>query len=546
MQPINRRDFLKLASLAGVAVVAAACAPAAPVAPQATDAPQATEAPQASWQGDIEFYAQLYTPTSAMPNPDPDAAKREAMAILAEEWQDLHPGVNLIFFQAPAEVTYTEWINTQLIGGTGPDIFWLWLGSLGSFADEGKTIPLNDYLQLPNKYMPEDTTPWGQHFKSPFQTSFSTKGQWGGVPLDLVSTGVFCNKDMFKSVGIDLDTEILPEIGSPKDWATLLRWCQTFVDAGYYAFFVSLNDPGGWLPRVLMGQLFWRFTDAFDVLNYHPNTPQEHQQGIISQEEVIMQYACNGWKPFEEEATRTYFELMKQLASYFPPGTATMTDSSDGAQPASASDLFMQNQLAMLWDGSWQLGPFLQDDRRKFEFSSFWMPPITKETSELAHDPVILPIGVGGYGSIAYGINRKCLAKGNVDTCVDWLMYITTPEHDEMIVNEVPSMVPAHKKAKSLPEVESMFVGETRLVGGGRRPWNPLAWWFGYADNKYGDTLKRETDLYLLDEQDLDQFMANMEAAAQEDLPNTLRSAAIQYSEDGSWDLTQWPCQPAL
>ncbi|MHB1356023.1 MAG: ABC transporter substrate-binding protein [Anaerolineae bacterium] len=567
---MKRRDFLKISALAGVAVVAAACAPTAvpatavpaTAAPKATDAPKATEAPKATaapkateapkatvvptkagFQGEIEFYAQAYTPTSTLANPDPKAPKREAMAVLAKEWMDLHPGVKFTFHQgAPSGQNYTGgWLNTQLIGGTGPDMFWIWLGSLNQFADEGKVVPINDYLELPNKYTPEDKTPWKNTFKSPFQTSFSPKGQWGGVPLDLVSTGVYVNVDMFKSVGIDLAKEIVPELGSPKDWATMISWCKKFKEAGFFAFSMSGYILEWWLQGVLGDQLFWNLTPEFDKLNYYENRPMAFQKDMISQEEIVMQYMCNNWKAFDEPATRTMFEIFKDLSLYMPEGFVAAD-----TMWSAAWDLYLQNKLAMFWDGSWRVGSIMQDDRRKFEFSSFWLPPLTKETTPLAKDPPLLPIGVGGYGSLSYGIHRKCISKGNVDECVDWLMFITTPKNDEMIVNEIPSFIPSNKKAKSLPEVENLFVGETRLVAGAGHPWPaPMGWFSGY-ESKFTDTFKRELTLYLLDEQDMDTFMANLEAGAQESVPALIRGAAIQYSKDGNWDLTQWTCQPAV
>ena len=574
---MKRRDFLKISALAGVAVVAAACTPtatptaaptvaskatevpkattaattAATAVPKATEVLKATEKPKVGFQGEIEFYAQAYTPTSTQPNPDPKAPKHEAMAMLAKEWEDLHPGIKFTFFQAPAGVDYVGWLTTQLIGGTGPDMFFIQLAALNLYADQGKVVPLNDYLELPNKYTPEDKTAWKNTFKSPFITSFSPKGQWGGVPVDLVATGIYCNVDMFKSVGIDLTKEIVPELGSPKDWATLISWCKKLKEAGFFAFFTySATGEGGagWIHRVLIDQLFWSLTPTFDKLNYHKETPMTGQEGVVNQEEVIMQYACNNWKPFEEPATRTECEIIKDLTQYMPAGFAG-EDMTIGA-----FDLFLQGQLAMFWDGSWSVGPIMQDDRRKFEFSSFWLPPLTKATTPLAKDPPILPIGVGGYGSLSYGIQRKCIDKGDVDACVDWLMYITTPKNDEKIVNEVPSFIPSNKKAKSLPEVENMFVGETRLVGGATigHLWPTIAGyssapgWFGYADNKFNDTFGREMTLYLLNEQDLDTFMAHLDAGAREEVSETIRSAAIQYSKDGSWDLTQWTCQPTV
>ncbi|MCE5258698.1 MAG: extracellular solute-binding protein, partial [Chloroflexi bacterium] len=311
------------------------------------------------------------------------------MAILAESWMDLHPGITFKFhLGAPSGQDYTgSWLNTQLIGGTGPDMFWIWLGTLNSFADQGKVVPLNDYLELPNKYTPDDTTAWKMTFKSPFQTTFSDKGQWGGVPLDLVSTGVYCNVDMFTAVGIDLKNEIVPEYGSPKDWATLIEWCKKIKDAGFFAFSLSGYILEWWLQGVLGDQLFWNLIPQFDSLNYHEQTPKQFQEGLVSQEEVVQQYLCNNWKAFEEPGTITMFEIFKDLSLYMPEGFVNAD-----TMWSAAWDLYLQGTLAMFWDGSWRVGSIMQDDRRKFEFSSFWLPPLTKETTPLAKDPPILPI----------------------------------------------------------------------------------------------------------------------------------------------------------
>ena len=237
---MKRRDFLKISALASIAVVAAACTPtatptAAPsvapkatdvpkatavpttaptAAPKATEIPKATEVPKVVFQGEIEFWAQTYTPTSAVNNPDPKAPKYQAMDILAKEWMASHPGTKLTFFAAPSNA---DWLTVSLIGGTGPDVFVnAPLSLLSQWADEGKVVVLNDYLELPNKYTPEEKTPWKNTFKDPFLSEFSIKGNWGGIPINLVATGVYCNADMFKSVGIDLKKEIVPELGSPK------------------------------------------------------------------------------------------------------------------------------------------------------------------------------------------------------------------------------------------------------------------------------------------------------------------------------------------
>ena len=563
---MKRRDFLKISALASVAVVAAACtttatptaAPAvtlkatevpkataipttAPTAaPKATEVPKATVVPtKVGFQGDILFYAQYYTPTSETTNPDPKAPQIEAMKTLSTQWMDTHPGINLMFLQPPAG-DYATWIQTQLIGGTGPDIFWYWLGTLHQWVDDGKTVSLNDYLEMPNRYIPEDKGAWKNTFKNPFLDSYSAKGNFGGVPENMNSTGIFANVDMLKSVGIDVKAEIVPELGSPKDWATMISWCQKLKDAGLLAISAGIGlIQQWWITGVMSDQFMNSWIAKYDGLNYHNQTPQKLQKGIISQEEFLQAYFCDKLDPFADPGVRDMFRVIKDWTQYMPVGFA-------GEDLGNPLDLFLTNQLAMYWQPARLLGTVLQDNRRKFEFTSFWVPPVTKATSEFVPDPPYLPIGVGGFGSVSYGLNQACISRHNVDECVDWLMFITTPKNNEMIVNEVPSFIPSIKQARALPEVENLFIGETRLVSGGQHPVYSPYGWFGYQESKWTDALIREETLYFLGESTEDTFFANLKAAAEPMAKDVIRRAAAQYTPNSPWDLTQWKCQPAV
>jgi len=526
----------------------AACAQATPVPPaaDATAAPKATDAPKdteptavpaaTGYQGKIEMYAQSFTPTSALENPDPKAPKYTALDVLAREWEELHPGVEMGFYVFTGD-DYWGWLSTQLIGGTGPDMFWI--ATPAQYVDEGKVLPLNDYLEMPNKYDGSGAKSWKDTFRSPFETAFSLKMLYAGIPLDLVATGVYCNVDMFKEVGIDLKTEIDPMLGSPKDWSTLFEWCKKFKDAGYFAFSLGGYIVNFWLEAVLMPQIFWSLTPDFDVLNYHDTVPMRSQEKQVSQEEFIMKYVCDKWDAFSDEHTKEVFRIIKDFSLYFPPGFA------DSDQMWTHMEYFLTNRLAMLWDGSWAVGTILQDTTRQFEFTSIWMPPMDKVTSSYAPDPQILPWGVGGYGAHNMGVHPDTLRRGNTDECIDWLMYITTPENNAMVVNEVPSFIPSNKQAKSLPEVENLFVGESRIADS-TNGWPVPLYWFGSVGSKYPDTYRRELQLYLLEEQSQDNFLSNIRAAADEAVPEVIRESAKQYSDAGSWDLTRWTCEPVI
>ncbi|MHB1356909.1 MAG: ABC transporter substrate-binding protein [Anaerolineae bacterium] len=536
---INRREFCKISALAGVAVLVAACSPkAAPSASKSTEVAKAPEDRQVGYQGEIVFYPQSLMPTSEIPNAAPNAVKREALKVLSQQWAAIHPGVTITFMPHP-EGDYFAWLPAQIAGGTGPDIYWIWLGVCNQYANSGQAVPLDDYLELPNKHTPEDTSAWKYSFKDPFLTLAMNK-HYGGIPIDLVATGVYANVDMLKQVGIDVKKEIVPELSSPKDWATMISWCQKLVDGGFLAMSAGMGVINQWwITGVLSDQFLHSWIAKYDLLNHQKNILTEFQQGILSQEEVVHAYYCMGLDVFAAPEVRDMFRVIADWCKYMPPGFA----SADYGQPM---ELFLTNKLGMVWDGSWSVGTILQDSRRKFEFTSFWLPPVTQATSEYVPDPPFLPIGVGGYGTISYALSPTTITKGCVDECVDWLMYLTTPDNNALIVNEVPSTIPSQKKAKSLPEVENLFVGETRFLAGGFHPVTSPYGWFGFQEGEWGNLLRREQTLYYLGEQGADSFFANLKSGGDFLSKGLIRGASIQYTKDGAWDLAQWKCQPAV
>ncbi len=75
---------------------------------------------------------------------------REAFEQLSREYERLHPGVRVEQLAIP-ERTYAQWIKTQLIGGTAPDII-----QLGRGADTEVVArffaPITEHVRQPNPY----------------------------------------------------------------------------------------------------------------------------------------------------------------------------------------------------------------------------------------------------------------------------------------------------------------------------------------------------------------------------------------------------------
>lgn len=494
----------------------------------------------AGFQGTIMFHGGSYIPTEST---GPGSPAREVPQRLADAWQELHPGVRIEFVQSPAGQAPLDWVQTQLLGGTGPDIFALNPIFQTDLVDDGKLVPLNDWMEMPNKYGGGEV-PWKETFLPPFlnsTTTLSPKGFYGCAPLAVVSTGVFCNLDMLQEVGIDFESAMDWDIHSPPSWADWMDWHRALIDAGLPAF----HDGGfgfrqwwGW--GVMADQILWEYRETLDRLNYHENLPLEGQETMINLEEIAHAYYCLDFEPWREAAVLDLFRIFKEWSELFVPGWTTI----DGAQ---SLDMFCTGDLAMVWNGSWSVRQLLNDDRRDFEFSSFWVPPITHETSQFAQDPPILPIGIGGYGTTSLSLHHVTPTRGNVEECVDWLMFLTEANNNEQLVNEVPEVIPANRAAKALPEIESLFVGIERFEGLAHQGHPVLApsRWFG-TSGKWEPGFYRECEYYWLEQRSLEETLVAIEELTASVAPELVRENSIQYSESGAWDLTQWECDPAV
>ncbi|HQQ60090.1 MAG TPA: carbohydrate ABC transporter substrate-binding protein, partial [Kiritimatiellia bacterium] len=80
-----------------------------------------------------------------------EASVREGIDEMAREYQKTHPNV-IVIQDAIPENTYGQWVSTQLMGGTAPDILQV-----------GAMLPPNIWLSYYNRYL----TPLSRHVNAP-------------------------------------------------------------------------------------------------------------------------------------------------------------------------------------------------------------------------------------------------------------------------------------------------------------------------------------------------------------------------------------------
>ncbi len=379
----------------------------------------------------LKVYAQDYTPGvnrsfAALP-------PLKEFSVLAEKYHELHPNVTLEFVELPtmkSEEEYQSWVVTQTLAGTIPEIVYAQATSLEAYAKNDWFVDLYPYLSQPNPYVAGNEH-WMDLFgEKLISTRRAAGGQLWSLPISMVATAIFYNKDIFDSVGVT----------PPKTWAEFMSVCQKLKTAGKTPMLFDMSNTThlSWSYRVILSYFYESVLPEIDVL------PADD---IISTEEFA-RAVKKGLIDANSERHKEIFRLYNQWKDYYQKGFLS----------APAPGMFERGEVAMWWQGIWQLLPLEMDPGRKFEYGTFYMPKITGETSGFVEGDTPVRM-IGGASGIQFAISKAAKDKNVVEPAVDFLKFITTPENDGAIFAEGKTLAPIVKGAKGDPALDS-FVAQ--------------------------------------------------------------------------------------
>jgi len=149
---------------------------------------------------------------------------REAFDRMAAEYAKLNPGVRIVQDAIP-ESTYGQWMTTQLMGGTAPDMIEVGIGVpynvLIGFHSR-YFLPLTASINQPNPYNRGNAfedVPWRNTFKDGMRSSYVEELQeYMTVPLALFGIRAFYNKDLLRRLTGMAD--------APRDFQAFLAACE--------------------------------------------------------------------------------------------------------------------------------------------------------------------------------------------------------------------------------------------------------------------------------------------------------------------------------
>ena len=135
-----------------------------------------------------------------------EASVRDALNEMARRYRELHPDVYIIQDAIPESV-YGQWVSTQLMGGTAPDM-----------VQVGAMLPANIWLSYYNRYFVAlsrevnrpnphnrgtelESTPLRSTYKDGMRTSYVDEMQeYMSVPLSMFGVRIFYNRDLLKKL----------------------------------------------------------------------------------------------------------------------------------------------------------------------------------------------------------------------------------------------------------------------------------------------------------------------------------------------------------
>lgn len=304
------------------------------------------------------------------------------------EFSKDYPNI-IVSFEPVTATEYDSVLMASLQSGRAADIIFLRTYGVGrQIFDAGYVIPLT-VDDIPNLSLLPDSA------INPWRTE---KGVVYGIPGSSCYGGFFYNKVIFEKYGLS----------EPKTYDELLRVCKTLQSNGVTPFAFGIKDS--WMVAEYL---------SGNVLPAATVSSAWHRK-LMNKEVTYM-----------DPAYIKHFEMIKELAQYFPKGH-------EGIGYSDMQQLFLSERAAIYPVGTWELN-FLETTNPDLKLGWFFMPPLKEGTQISANFNMIM----------GYGINSKTEGEklAAAKTYLNWLAGV---KGSLLFGNEVVGQFATNPKATEL------------------------------------------------------------------------------------------------
>lgn len=402
-------------------LVLSACAPVA--APDEGSAASASASGESGLSGTISFYPQAYYNAEA----NPDAAKVVEQVVADYTAQKPDVKVELVPYVGDSN-TYRPWLLTRLAAGEAPNITWEQYSDRNAEGAE-VWVDLTDYFEQPNPYI-EAGQPGSERWADSFPDYVLAQtrggdGRWYEVALDWVETGLFYNKEVFATAGIEAD------------WANMNEFmadCGVLRAAGIDPVGVFITPEWStyqWLDDIFFSSAFSDVGTEWYLEKY--NIPGREFRRLNPEE--FAKAVHDGKVSVTNERFDVYLNLVKQFTD-----ACIMQGFAGGVTLPDVQRMFVEGKVAMVWLTTGSATALATDV--KFDYGLTYFPPISTDLNpHEIHTTSSYRVG-GPSGSAQWGITKATADAGLLDEAIDFLHFWSAPQNFGLVYKSYPANVP--------------------------------------------------------------------------------------------------------
>jgi len=357
---------------------------------------------------------------------------RQGLDELAREYEKLHPNVRIVQDAIP-ESTWKQWVSTQLMGGTAPDLL-----EIGNMEPNLVTtfylryfLPLTQWVGQPNPYNADtelEGMPFLKTFKDGMRRSYIEETQeYMNVTLSMIGVRLIYNKDLLMRL-----TGLATPPDNYREFLEMLRKIRRQKDA-YGRPYIPISSSG------------WHFS-RWDAALFRPITYPAlrlmdfNKDGRFGKEELFYGLAT-GRVNFEHPAIQAYLDLVEEVSEFFPGGYT-------GLNRDEAVFPFAQQRAVFIPAGVYEIVGLKEQAAGKFALGITRFPQVDRA------DPEFGKIFEGEpyenqEGGFSVGITRS---SKHPDVAWDFLQFLTSRKGNEKL-NKAFGWIPIIKGTEMLPEV---------------------------------------------------------------------------------------------
>ncbi len=367
----------------------------------------------------------------------------QALNAACEDYMKLHPDVIVKQIEVP-ERGYEQWVKTQLIGRTAPDLIqlrtWRWKDFINRYFE-----PLAVYVDKPNPYNADDPNLADLAWRETYVDGMM--GGWidelkalYGIPMSLFTIRIYANRQMLE----DATGKSTP----PQTLGEFLDACRK-IEAWARKNNKSVVPISGsdYIANMFRDRYFrmgtWGLMDLLDR-NY---------DGTTGETERLRAFYSGEFALSEDPHIRAAHQVLFDITRFFNKGFMA-------AKRDQSVFLFVQGNAAMIATGSWEAGTLWEQTKDEFDIAVFDFPTAAIDNPQYGQYIRYRVNEADARAGFAMGLTKLSQQK---EQAIDFMHFLTSRSYNEKLNRKFrwfPAIVGA-KPDKVLepfrPKVEGIY-----------------------------------------------------------------------------------------